>query len=83
MPSAIRMIWENYHLDRAIKRISGNNEFSNQIPILFCSPTILIDKYGNNIGKSKVFKKPPSFENALVQSIAGGIQWFLIIWHLI
>ena len=53
-------------------RISGNNEFSNQIPILFCSPTILIDKYGNNIGKSKVFKKPPSFENALVQSIAGG-----------
>lgn len=65
-------IWENYHLERAIKRISGNSEFSNQIPILFCSPTILIDKYGNNIGKSKVFKKPPSFENALVQSIAGG-----------
>lgn len=65
-------VWENYHLDRAIEHMSGNRDYNNRIPILFCSPTILIDKYGKRIGKSKVFKKPPSFENALVQSIAGG-----------
>jgi glycosyltransferase involved in cell wall biosynthesis len=61
-------IWEDFHLSRSIndaKNIRGD------IPLLFCSATLLIDKKGNKIGVSKKFKKKLSFENALVQSIAG------------
>ncbi|WP_374442915.1 glycosyltransferase family 2 protein [Pseudomonas panipatensis] len=41
-------------------------------PALFCSRTELIDAQGNTIGFSPLFRKPACFENALVQSIAGG-----------
>jgi len=41
-------------------------------PALFCSRTQLIDSGGKPIGLSPLFNKPPCFENALVQSIAGG-----------
>lgn len=42
------------------------------IPSVFCSRTSLIDVNDNFIGMSPNFKEPPSFGNALVQSIAGG-----------
>ncbi|MEP9318833.1 glycosyltransferase family 2 protein [Pseudomonas sp. LABIM340] len=41
-------------------------------PALFCSRTRLIDEAGEPIGYSPLFSAPPSFRNALVQSIAGG-----------
>lgn len=41
------------------------------VPALYCSRTHLIDEGGNSIGFSPLFSKPPSFANALVQSIAG------------
>lgn len=41
-------------------------------PALFCSRTQLIDTDGKPFGMSPLFERPPSFENALVQSIAGG-----------
>lgn len=41
-------------------------------PALFCSRTQLIDASGKPFGMSPLFARPPSFENALVQSIAGG-----------
>ena len=41
-------------------------------PALFCSRTELIDTQGQSIGLSPLFARPPSFKNALVQSIAGG-----------
>lgn len=41
-------------------------------PALFCSRTQLIDSGGKPIGLSPLFLRPPTFENALVQSIAGG-----------
>ncbi|MCY1400449.1 Glycosyl transferase family 2 [compost metagenome] len=43
-----------------------------EMPALFCSRTQLIDEHGVPIGYSPLFSKPPCFENALVQSIAGG-----------
>lgn len=44
----------------------------SDIPALYCSRTQLIDENDHPIGLSPLFKKPPCFENALVQSIAGG-----------
>lgn len=40
-------------------------------PALFCSRTELIDSDGAPTGHSPAFARPPSFANALVQSIAG------------
>lgn len=40
-------------------------------PALFCSRTELIDIGGDSVGLSPDFRRSPSFENALVQSLAG------------
>lgn len=40
-------------------------------PALYCSRTRLIDAHGNEIGFSPLFRRPPSFGNALLQSIGG------------
>lgn len=42
------------------------------IPALYCSRTVLIDAKGKVFGQSDLFSRPPSFANALVQSIGGG-----------
>lgn len=41
-------------------------------PLLFCSRTLTISQSGQAIGKSPLFRRRPSFRNALVQSLAGG-----------
>lgn len=61
-------IWEQDKLEQAIKWL---NEVPNTTPAMYCSRTRLIDSNGKCIGFSTLFKRPPSFENALVQSIAG------------
>lgn len=61
-------IWEQDKLEQAIKWL---NEVPNKTPAMYCSRTRLIDSNGKCIGFSTLFKRPPSFENALVQSIAG------------
>ncbi len=61
-------VWEKEKLDRAIdwlKTIPANR------PAMHCSRTRLIDEHGKTIGHSPLFKRAPSFKNALVQSIAG------------
>lgn len=62
-------VWFEDKLERAIAHLhaSGHNQAA-----LYCSRTELIDHEGRHIGFSTEFKKPPSFQNALVQSIAGG-----------
>lgn len=62
-------IWLENHLDRGIKKMSC---LKDNLPILFCSATNLIDSKGKLIGESYKFKKPPNLKNSLVQSIAGG-----------
>ena len=42
------------------------------LPLLFCSRTLTISQSGDVIGMSPLFSRPPSFRNALVQSLAGG-----------
>lgn len=63
-------IWKNFHLKRCVETLKGEN--LKKGPALICSPTILINSNGQFIGNSSVFKEPPLFSNALVQSIAGG-----------
>jgi glycosyltransferase involved in cell wall biosynthesis len=62
-------IWLPDKLDRARRFLM--NARTDQ-PVVYCSRTRLIDESGAEIGLSPLFKKPPSFRNALTQSIAGG-----------
>lgn len=52
--------------------ISTLNGFSCEVPSVYCSRTQLVDENNHDIGLSPLFEKPPSFRNALIQSIAGG-----------
>lgn len=61
-------IWFADKLERSIKRLS--NSASSQ-PALYCSRTRLVNMNGGVIGFSPLYSKPPSFRNALVQSLAG------------
>lgn len=61
-------IWEPDHLSRALdwlKTVPANT------PALYSSRTRYISEDGFHLGFSTLFKRPPSFRNALVQSIAG------------
>lgn len=62
-------IWETAKLEAALQWMQ---QTPADRPRLFCSRTLLITKSGAEIGLSPLFTRPPSFPNALVQSIAGG-----------
>ena len=63
-------IWLPQKLEVAINQI--NNACLNNEPYLYCGRTVYVDEQLIAIGQSTLFKQPPSFDNALVQSIAGG-----------
>jgi glycosyltransferase involved in cell wall biosynthesis len=62
-------IWEADKLSRAVQWL---DTIPKDIPALYCSRTRLVDVNNEEIGLSPLFTKPPSFSNALVQSIGGG-----------
>lgn len=62
-------IWLDDKLERALERLRA---VPAGIPALYCGRTRLIDDAGRPLGLSPLFRKKPSFANALVQSIAGG-----------
>ena len=62
-------IWLPEKLTRAaacLKKVASGR------PALYCTRTELIDANGNHLGFSKLWPRPPSFQNALTQNIAGG-----------
>jgi glycosyltransferase involved in cell wall biosynthesis len=61
-------VWLSDKLERSVERLDVVGE---QTPALYCSRTRLIDATGKIIGFSPLFSRPPSFRNALVQSLAG------------
>jgi glycosyltransferase involved in cell wall biosynthesis len=61
--------WDEDKLTRALASIK---QAPPDIPVIYCGRTRLIDAAGNRIGLSPLFLRRPCFENALVQSIAGG-----------
>lgn len=62
-------IWEADKLERAVTWLQT---MPADVPALYGSRTLLVDARNQQIGYSPLYKKPPSFRNALVQSIAGG-----------
>ncbi|RWE23211.1 glycosyltransferase family 2 protein [Mesorhizobium sp.] len=62
-------IWEADRLESAIRWMEA---LDAETPLLFCSRTATISETGVPAGHSPLFRRPPSFRNALVQSIAGG-----------
>src|SRR5690606_35735006 len=62
-------IWDADKLERAVRWLET---IPKDIPALYCSRTRLVDAEKNHIGFSPLFTAPPSFANALIQSVAGG-----------
>lgn len=62
-------IWEADKLERAV---SWLKTIPKDVPALYCSRTRLVDEENRTLGYSPLFKKPPSFANALMQNIGGG-----------
>lgn len=62
-------IWQNNKLSKAIAYLST---IPSNTPTLYCTRTKIIGDNGQFLGYSALFKKKPSFNNALVQNIAGG-----------
>lgn len=62
-------LWNSKKMTRAI---SWLDQQASDVPALYCGRTQSIDESGNELGLSPFFKRPPSFRNALVQSIGGG-----------
>ncbi|MFJ3262748.1 MULTISPECIES: glycosyltransferase family 2 protein [unclassified Pseudomonas] len=62
-------LWQPDKLDRGLAWAQSH---PSSLPLLYCSRTRLIDATGQAIGFSPLFRRAPSFANALVQSIAGG-----------
>lgn len=62
-------VWDSDKLTRALAWLES---VPFEFPALYCGRTRLINREGVDIGYSPLFRKPPSFGNALVQSIAGG-----------
>ena len=61
-------IWLEDKLERSIATLERSTQ---NVPTLYCSRTRLIDAGERVIGFSPLFRKPPGFRNALVQSLAG------------
>ena len=62
-------IWEKDKLARAIDHLQFLPE---KVPAMYCSRIRLIDEKEREIGLFKLWRKPPSFANALTQNIASG-----------
>jgi glycosyltransferase involved in cell wall biosynthesis len=62
-------IWESDKLERAVRWLQT---VPRHIPALYGSRTQLVDERNQYIGYSRLFRRSPSFENSLVQNIAGG-----------
>ncbi|MES2942524.1 MAG: glycosyltransferase family 2 protein [Pseudomonadota bacterium] len=62
-------IWEPEKLERAVSWLNG---IEAGVPALYCSRTQIVDAENGHIGYSPLFKRRPSFANALMQNIGGG-----------
>lgn len=62
-------IWKTDKLERALRWLGKTPA---GIPALYCSRTEVVDADGKHLGYSPLFRKAPSFANALVQNIGGG-----------
>lgn len=61
-----------WHRDKLTAAVEALMRHPKHIPALYGTRTRITDVENRPIGFSPLFSKPPSFQNALVQSIAGG-----------
>ena len=61
-----------WYSDKLIKASSAIEIFDQQLPVLYGGRTRLVNSDLKHIGYSPLFKRLPSFKNALVQSLMGG-----------
>ena len=62
-------VWLPSKLSVAIKTLQKE---SPKKPLLYCGRTTYVDEHLKIRGLSPLYNKPPTFQNALVQSLAGG-----------
>jgi glycosyltransferase involved in cell wall biosynthesis len=62
-------VWHPEKLQRAAEKLAT---VPDTVPALYCSRTRLIGDSGRTCGFSPLFRRAPTFRNALVQSLAGG-----------
>lgn len=62
-------IWNADKLERALQWLKS---IPADTPALYCGRTQLVDENNQDLGLSMLFRKPPSFANALMQNIGGG-----------
>jgi glycosyltransferase involved in cell wall biosynthesis len=62
-------VWCRDKMSAGIKYLAASDA---SVPTLYCGTTIYACENLQSLKNSMAFKKPPSFENALVQSLAGG-----------
>ena len=63
-------VWMPHKLSHTLKKIA---KLDDSKPFLYCARTTFVSSDAKRIlGESDLFLKPPSFRNAIVQSIAGG-----------
>lgn len=62
-------IWHADKLERAMRWLQ---DIPASTPALYCGRTQLVSPENRQIGMSTLFKKSPSFANALIQNIGGG-----------
>lgn len=61
--------WHTDKLQRAVAMLAG---LAVDQPLLYTARTRLVDQHGKPTGYSPSHKRPPGFQNALVQNIASG-----------
>jgi len=63
-------VWMPHKLSHTLKKIA---QLDPAMPFLYCARTTYVTSDAKRIlGQSDLFLKPPSFKNAIVQSLAGG-----------
>jgi glycosyltransferase involved in cell wall biosynthesis len=62
-------VWLPSKLARATERLAA---LPAERPALYCGRTVICDESLRRLGLSPLFTRPPSFRNALTQSIGGG-----------
>lgn len=63
-------VWMPHKLSHTLQKIA---KLDAAKPLLYCARTTYVSSDGKKIlGQSDLFLKPPSFKNAIIQSLAGG-----------
>jgi glycosyltransferase involved in cell wall biosynthesis len=61
-----------WHTDKLARALACLAMAPDGAPALYCGRTELMTEDGRHYGASPLFRRPPSFRNALVQSLGGG-----------